>query len=82
MNGVITLGAQMIFNIFKKMNNNDKQPELRTNVNWTNYYNSNYSKSIDYESNDKKQDYEIKRDAIAKMEGITEAQRSGLLFGN
>jgi hypothetical protein len=27
MNGVITLGAQMIFNIFKKMNNNDKQPE-------------------------------------------------------
>jgi hypothetical protein len=29
-----------------------------------------------------KQDYEIKRDAIAKMEGITEAQRSGLLFGN
>jgi hypothetical protein len=55
MNGVITLGAQMIFNIFKKMNNNDKQPEeLRTNVNWTNYYNSNYSKSIDYESNDKK----------------------------
>jgi hypothetical protein len=28
----------------------------------------------------KKQDYEIKRDAIAKMEGIT--QRSGLLFGN
>jgi hypothetical protein len=30
----------------------------------------------------KKQDYEIKRDAIAKMEGITEAQRSGLLFGN
>jgi hypothetical protein len=34
MNGVITLGAQMIFNIFKKMNNNDKQPEeLRTNVN-------------------------------------------------
>jgi hypothetical protein len=58
------------------MNNNDKQPvELRTNVNWTNYYNSNYSKSIDYESNDKKQDYEIKRDAIAKMEGITEAQK-------
>jgi hypothetical protein len=34
------------------------------------------------EATTKKQEYENKRDKITEMEGITEAQRSGLLFGN
>jgi hypothetical protein len=52
MNGVITLGAQMIL-IYSENEQQRQTTRNYANVNWTNYYNSN-CKSIDYESNDKK----------------------------
>jgi uncharacterized protein YeeX (DUF496 family) len=63
------------------MNNNDKttRSELRTNVNWTNHYNSNFSKYILWKQRRKNKITRTKEIKLQKWKGLK--QRSGL-FGN